>query len=308
MRVEANILVFPEQPSESAWQVLERAAANWDRTHRYQFSQPMRMLLQLRLPDTALPEYRELVAKLEVLRSEVALRVEPSYRRVYDAQDYVAAPFVEIWGVDLDTLPERPFVLNREQALVAPVSCPSCHWNDAFNACQIAPFEIDESLLDQPLQGTEQKPAGGWDCVNLPNGHKLVSQRLISLLEEGDVRGYELLPVLVGKTGKKSTRMFQILARRTILVPCNQSEGVSYCETCGAVLDLPRDRPSNQLFSTPDPEFRIDEGQLQGDEILSRHSGRGAMLYISQRVYRMLLERPVIGIVPGEIIRVCEQT
>jgi hypothetical protein len=187
MKLEASIMVFPEPPSEPTAEVLRNAAADWNRTHVHQFSEPIPKLLQLRL-DTSLPDYEEVLAMLDNLRSRANLRVETSYRRIYDEQDYLAAAFVEIYGVDLGG-PDRSFVLNPDDALGPAVPCPSCGWQDPFNAPQRAPFEIDEALLDEPLPESQGQPLGGWDCVDLPNGHKLVSQKVLVLFRQGHVRG-----------------------------------------------------------------------------------------------------------------------
>jgi len=175
-----------------------------------------------------------------------------------------------------------------------------------FGGPQIEPFAIDETLLDRALPDGGNKPSGGWDCINLPNGHKLVSQRIVALLEKGGVRGYELLPVRVAATNRESSRMFQLIARRAILVlhaRQHKDSGTIFCPACGAARSLPAGYDTS-LFQQK-PEYCVSKDELKGDEIFSRHPSRGAMLYIAQRVYQLLLDARLNGIVLNDAIKFC---
>jgi len=305
MRIETSIDLIPEQPSDAAWTALRHLAAEWNRSHVHPLSEISGIMLQLRIPDGKHPEQGEILEMLEKIRSEGGIQVYAASRRIYNEQDYREAAFVEIIGTSLDR-PGRPFVVNSDEAFGSPVPCPACGWQDIFNAPQRKPLAIDVSLLDDPLPGGE-KPHGGWDCVALPAGRQLVSRRLLDTLRQREVRGLEALPVLAADTGIESRRAFQISAYRAVLVPCSLHESdVSYCTTCGAVLDSPGGgEASNPLF-TPQAEFRVSREQLAGDDVLSRHPARGAMLYFAQRAYRMLSDACFNGVTPSGVIQLCE--
>ena len=297
MRIETSLNLIPAQPSEATWGALRRFVADWNRSHVHPFSEVPGMMLQLRIADSTDPERREILAVLKKMRSEAGIRIFAASRRIYDEQDYREAAFVEVSGTSLDR-PGRPFVVNSDEALGPPVPCPSCGWQDIFNAPQRSPFAIDESLLDK------------WDYVALPAGRQLISQRLLATLRQGDVRAFEVLPVLAADTGRESGRAFRISACRAVLVPCPVDESdVSWCAACGAVLDSAEgdegDEANDTLF-TPPSEFRVSGEQIDGDEVLSRHPGRGAMLYFAQRAWRMLADGHFKGVTPGGVIQLCE--
>ena len=302
MRIETSINLIPEKPDDAVWIALRRLAAEWNRSHAHPLSEVSGVMLQLRIPDSTLAEQSETLSLIDKLRSEVKVKVYEASRRIYDEQDYREAAFVEIVGTSLDR-PGQPLVVNRDEALGPSVPCPSCGWQDIFNAPQRAPFAIDESLLDDALPDGE-KPHGGWDCIALPAGRLLVSQKLLATLRQGEVRALEALPVLAAGTGRESDRAYQIAAQRAILVPCSQNElDVCYCPACGAVLDSPEDDDTNDLLFTPQAEFRVSHEQLAGDEVLSRHPSREAMLYFAQRAFRMLTDANFNGVTPNEVIQ-----
>jgi hypothetical protein len=306
MRIETSIKLIPEQPSEAAWAALRHLAAEWNHSHLHRLAEISGMMLQLRIPDSAIADRDEIRALIEKMRSESGVRVYSASRRIYNEQDYREAPFVEIAGVSLDR-PGRPFVLNSEEAFGPPVPCIECGWQDIFNAPQRAPFAIDESLFDDALPGGET-PLGGWDCVVLPAGRRLFSERLIAALRKADVRALEVEPVLAAHTGRISARAFEISADRAVLVPCSQYEaGVSYCAACGAVLDSPELDEASDSWFTPQAEFRVNSEELAGDEVLSRHPSRAAMLYFAQRAYRIISDARFNGVGQGETIQFCDR-
>jgi hypothetical protein len=304
MRIETSINLIPEQPSEAAWAALRHLAAEWNRSHLHRLVEISGIMLQLRIPDTSLVDRAEIRDFIDEMESALGVKAYSASRRIYNEQDYCEAAFVEIGGASLDR-PGRPFVLNTEEALEPPVPCPKCGWQDIFNAPQTAPFMIDESILDDADPEGESLN-GGWDCVALPAGRLLVSERLLIALRRADVRALEVLPVLAADTRKESARAFQLSAAKAVLVPCLKHESdKSYCFACGAVLDSTElDDTGDSLF-TPQAEFRVNREQLAEEEVLSRHPSRAAMLYFAQRAYRIVHGEHFNGVGLGEIIQFC---
>jgi hypothetical protein len=294
-----------DQPSEAAWKEANLFAAEWNKRNEPQFSTVMGFLLTINFRDQRLPVFSEFLQSLQTTQNSSGIKYLVSSETIFEEEDYRGADFVEILGISLEGFAGRPFILNDRVALGQPIPCPACGWQDIFNAPQRGPFAIDETLLDLALPEGGDKPPGGWDCINLPNGHKLVSKRIVALLEEGNVRGYELLPVRE-ESGAESRRMFQILARKTAIM-ANQPGGaeIPLCHICGAARSLSEgDQPGMSSVRTA-PAFCVRKDALGGDEVLSRHPGKGAMLYVAQRVYRLLMASHLNGLIPSDIISLC---
>jgi len=296
-----------EQPSEAAWIALGEIAKQWNDSHTPKFSDSMSFLWSINFEDQRDQSFSEFLQQLDSLRRNFACKFHATSELIYDEADYLSADFIEILGISLEGFIKRPFILNAGDTLSSPVPCHACGWQDMFSVAQRAPFAIDERLLDLAIPQGGSPPQGGWDCVNLPNGHKLVSRRILSLFEENQVTGFDVLPVLSGTSGKQSQRMFQILARKFVpaTVLSNSGAQLSICQVCGAVLD-PNVGDHAELASLLTPTtWCVRRKDVAQDEVLSRHPSRGAMLYLSQRVYRLLVGAPLNGIVESTVLALC---
>ena len=272
-----------EQPRDETWNALAAFAAEWNKRETPKLSKVMDFLWTIKFPDRSDPAYSRFTRAIDAIGG---VKYHVTSETIFD---YPAMDFVEILGISLEGF-KKPFIVNEAEALGQPEPCGSCGWSDMFSRPQRSPFEINEELLDRALPEGGDKPKGGWDCVNLPNGHKLVSQRIVDLLRNERVSGYEIVPVLAGGTCKKSSRMVQLLAKRSIL-----PLGPHACPACGATLP-----------SAPEElDFCVKKVDLGHDEVFSQHPGRGAMLYFSQRVYRSLSAGRFNGIVPGDATNYC---
>jgi hypothetical protein len=215
-----------------------------------------------------------------------------AWRDALEHSDYAQADFIELLGAELST--EPPFVLNEAEVLDPGEPCPRCGSQDILDSVQTAPFVIDEPRLDGPAADGRRPDAGRWDVVTMPNGHKLVSKRLVAVLEENEVRGYELADVIDARTGEPSKRMFQITAAKAVLTVCEEhtrSDGQPLCQECGAAVT----GVEGFLY------VRADE--VGDDEVISRHPGRGAMLYLSRRAFALIED--LDGVVRNAILMVC---
>jgi hypothetical protein len=296
-----------EQPNDLSWSAIKAFGTQWNERNAIKFSESMGFLWAIEFPDQRDLAYQQFLDELAARRSQYQITYHVTSEAIRDANDYFAADYVEILGTSLEGFPERPFVLNEHEALGPPSPCPECGWRDIFSASQRQPFAIDEALLDQVQPERGETPNGGWDCINLPNGHKLVSRRFVDVLKDAGARGYELSPVLAGVKGHASDRIFQILAQRAILrwqVLGPNKPIVKFCSTCGAALDFPPGTDTTTL--PPDVTYCVSEPELNGDDIFSHHPGRGATLYFAQRVYRLLLDARLNGIVPSTTIQSCK--
>jgi hypothetical protein len=295
-----------ENPDADAWKEIVDFAENWNKERGGKLSNAMNIMLSLTFADETDPELDDFIDRLRAIERRHQIRYSARAEAQFDETDYRNADFVEIQGVGLTFSDGRHLVLNEDQALGAPVACPTCGWVDVFDKPQNRPFVIDEALLDASPEG-EQQPSGGWDCVNLPNGHKLVSRRFVSSLETHDVHGFECLEVLEHGTGRPSRRMVQLLARRAIpaLKPIGKWRAeLAICQTCGAARQIGTEAHENKICSPPD--YCVERDQIGDDEIFSRHPGRGAMLHISGRAYAELKRAGVDGLFAGKIVRFCD--
>ena len=294
-----------EQASETAWNAVNEFAALWNRDHADKLVDSTGFLWLIRFADRADPaaiEFAEAVGKA-LERNDIKYNM--SVETLFDANDYATLDFIEIMGIGLEEFPGRAFFLNLNNALGESVACPTCGWQDMFSVGQKAPFAIDESLLDEALPEGGDRPAGGWDCVNTPHGHLIVSHRIVDALKRDHVRGYEVLPVHAGNGGRVSRRMFQLRCARSVFV-LRRKDGIDsdaeFCATCGVALARPLTRAA-----VPDPTsgYCVAASDLQGDQLFSRNPGRGARVYVAQSVYRTLLDIHPNGLLPSDALALC---
>jgi hypothetical protein len=295
MKIEVRItLIRTEQPSETVWNRLKRWASDWNENHLHSFEESMGIFLDLTIEDSRHPEYREISAALQTLRDDLQIQVHIVPHRIYDANDYATADFVEINGA-APAETSGPFTLNAREVLT-PQPCPECGYFDAFSQMQTGPFAIDVTQLDQPAADAALPPPEGWDFVEVGAGHKVVSGRFSALLANHRVQGYTLEPVLAGQDGTASTRVSQLRARHAIVCPCPEHtrpiDGY-FCPVCGAA------------HCDVDDEDWVRSDWVGEDEIFARHRNRGAIFYVSGRVYRLLVDAGLQQIKPGRIFRIC---
>lgn len=215
-----------------------------------------------------------------------------SARTVFDDEDYAAADFIGVTGVDLSLDP--PFVPNAAEAYHAEPPCPQCGHHDALDVTVSEPPRISEALLDRPAPDGSQPGPHGWEAVNLPNGGLLLSTRLFAELRDSRVVGLASEEVL-DPSGAPSARMTALRAPVAVLTPCprhSRIEGADLCPGCGTA------------HSSLDGYFWMPRSIVGNAEIVSRHPQRAAMLYVSPRVYTILVEVP--GIRRGDPVRVCD--
>ena len=285
-----------EQPDESVWRELERLVARWNAREEPKFENVMQFMWQANFDATTRPQLDRLLAALDALRQTRGAAYHHASRQLLEDEDYAIADFIEILGVGLGTS-ARPFLLNESSAIGRPQPCPRCGAQDAFSVPQREPYVIDETLLDEPCEDHPRSPAGGWDLVNLPNGHKLFSRRLAALLDEHAVEGYDLIEVLAGTRRRRSKRMFQLGAKRAVPAPCPEHTtivGRPFCPACGTG------------YGSLDGFFWIRRDWIGDDEIVARHPNRGALLHVSRRVYEALLAASFAGIHRNAVMRVCD--
>jgi hypothetical protein len=295
-----------QQPGEAAWAEVGAFAKAWNQEHETKFLNIADILWSIEFPDANDPALAEFLGRLRAVRALFQISCLTQAKNIFSDSDYRAADFFEILGVNLVGA-DRRFVLNEAEALGPPVPCPVCGWRDMFDKPQLTSFVIEESLLDSCLPTGEHPPPGGWDCINLPNGHKLVARRVVALLDANKVKGYELLPVLASGTNQPSERVVQILARKAIPVlrPAGDFAGdLVLCNRCGVARNV-NPRLRENLVDTQ-PMYCVAREEVSPDEIFSRHPGRGAMLYVPGRLHAVLIAADMSGIVAAGIVQYCE--
>lgn len=297
MRHQTDILLVRNaQPDERRWDELRRFARAWNAAHAHRFEDVMGILLKIQFPDNTVAEFAELSRRLAALEAAQGIHVNSYTERVYEESDYGAGDFVKVFGVGLDGREGRPFVLNEAEVMRPGAPCVRCGWRDAFDCDQTGPFEIDEGLLEEPLEDGTPAPAGGWDFVHAPAGHKLVSRRLAGVLKENGVRGYALQRVVAGRGGRPSERVFQLSANRALVAPCpehTRTVGGEFCPSCGAA------------YGKLEGDYYVSDAALGDDEIIACHRNLAAILYVSYRVYRLLVAAGLRQITARDVIKVC---
>jgi len=296
-----------ENPDENSWRQIVDFVEHWNNGHNVKLSNTMNIMLSITFPEEVDPELDDFVVQLRAIEQQCQVRFSARAEVQFNEIDYQNADFVEIQGVGPTMSDGRQLILNEDQALDTPAACPTCGWTDVFDKPQRQSFVIDETLLDAfPPEG-ERQPVGGWDCVNLPSGHKLVSRRFVSILEINKVHGFELRAVLDNRTGKPSRRMVQLLAQRPVpaLKPIGDWKGkLIICPACGTARRIGIEPQQTNICTEPD--YCVERRQIGDDEIFSRHLRRGAMLYISGRAYTELRRSGVNGLFASNIVRLCD--
>lgn len=238
--------------------------------------------------DTASAEVADALAA-----SLVAAGVEPlrSWDSKYEDEDYAVADLIAIFGIDLSLDP--PFVRNEADAYREDPPCPQCGHGDAFDVTVVAPPQIDEAMLDAPIDGSQPGPHG-WEVVNLPNGGLLLSTRLITELRDAGIRGLATEPVL-DATGAPSRRMAAVRAPVSVLTPCSSHsrvDGAAFCARCGTA------RGDLEGF------FFMPRSSVGTAEIVARHPHRASMLHMSVRACAIIGE--AAGFRRGDPVRLCD--
>jgi hypothetical protein len=288
-------LLEHEQPNAAAWRAACRFADDWNARQSPKFAAEVPFLRTVLLDSGDQPSLERLLAELRALGDAAGTTYRLNSRNVLEEADYSRADFIGILGVGLGD-DSRPLILNAAAALAPSRPCPQCGWHDAFDQVQREPLVLNEALLDQKNADDEPPPhRGGWDLVELPGGQKLASPALLAVLKAGDVRGCEQREVLTA-AGRASRRMTQITATKAILTPCDEHsrvDGAPFCPACGTAQGSLKDY------------FWVRQDWLGEDEVISRHPGRGAMLYVSRRVYALLRSAGLGGILRHDVLFVC---
>lgn len=298
MRRLVRIKLFARRHTD-AWNHAFAAAVEWNREHVHKFNLTNTPFLMF--PDADDPEVDEALRYVEALESQPGIKVTVVHEPIYDEGDYAAADLVALGGISLDS-PDgaTQFVANEDAALGPVQPCPTCGWTDPYRRQQHAPFEIREALLDQPATTNDgvlqQPPPGGWEIVNLPNGHKAISPRVGQLLRDAG-NAFETRPLVAHDTKRASERVAQLLATEVRLVPClvhTKIDNNAVCATCGRFI--------GQLHGP----IWFPRAWFADRALFSRDASRGALIYLSNGAYTRLRDAGVAGLAPFAIASLCD--
>ncbi|WP_229070774.1 hypothetical protein [Actinoplanes sp. DH11] len=257
-----------EQPDDAIWDRVRQLEGSWPATADF--------MIQVTFDDED-REHRERLLGATGAAFHLTNTVS------YDAADHAAADFVELLGVD-GSAPDG-VVVNEDEAFAAPRPCPVCGFCDALDAAVSGPVLVDETAAD----------AAG-EAVHLPNGHLLVNRRLAGLLTEAAAGDVRLHPVLDADSGRRSARWSRLTTRWTMLVPCPEHSAMGggyFCFRCG----------TGHGDIVGPVTMRADV--VGGHQVLSRHPGGGAMLYVGRRVHDLLLGANPAGVTYGDVLMLC---
>ena len=284
-----------EQPVEAVWREVVSFVTAWNQYHMPQFTEAMGFMWHINFDNNTIGTMELLLQQLKELKHKSNIVYHLSSRGFLEDEDYQRADFIQITGVMHGTQ-SQPFLLNPDEAVATSSPCKSCGWQDAFDTVQQAAFVIDETLLDKPIDNEAPIANTGWDLVELPTGHMLVSQRLSELLEHHRVDGYQLFEVINAATGRPSKRMFQIVATKVVLTPCmehSRIEGAPFCASCGAA------------HGDLEGYFWIRDDWVGDEAVISRHPSGAVMIYLDREIYRQFISAKLHGIHRNDIMFCC---
>jgi hypothetical protein len=279
-----------EQRDDAAWPRLTRLVEEWNSRETPKFEAFFDFTFVITFDESTRLQMDRLLERLEALGATYHL--VPNL--TLEDDDYATADFIELFGTDLEMTP--PLVVNEAEAFGSPTPCPRCGSQDLFDIPVTAELVIDETRLHAGVGGGPPPGPGGWDAVHLPNGDRLVSAALAAVLQQNGVEGYELHEVIDAATGKTSRNAFRLTAEKAILTPCPEHTlvaGDGFCSECGTAL------------GSLEGPFYVRSDWIGDDEVISRHPGRGAMLYVSRRVYDLLDAASLEGLHRGDILLQC---
>lgn len=283
MRTTTSISAFRhEQPAPEVWDAVERLLTTWERSGGT-VGRPADFIRQVEVPDPA--ESASLVARLE----ELGAALHVVRRDLLEPEDYRQADYVGIFGVDLGP----DLVRNEDEVVVDTGPCPECGQHDVLDVEQTGTFTVDGSALAQPAVDGSRPGRQGWEVVGLPGGGLAVSPSLADWF--GGISGAELRE-LVDLEGR-SSRMVQVVADRTVLVPCRTHtvvDGPTHCTSCG--------RARGDVHG----HTWVSAAQTGGREVFSRHRGGRAFLVLARSALDVLEERRPAGLELHGVLRVCE--
>ncbi len=285
-----------EQPSDAAWQAILHFITEWNNAHVPKFTPVADFMWHVNFDTDMMDSMESLTSQLETLKQKAHITYHEASRSILEDDDYARADFIQIVGVHFDSLP-NPFVLNMDEAILPATPCSECGYQDIFDSEQQAAFVIDENLLNSSIENESPEGEGGWDLIELPTGQTLVSNRVAEFLESNGVKGYKIVEVINGDTDRASERIFQLVATRSVLNPCmehSRIKGEPFCPICGAA------------HGDLEEYFWIRKDWLSGNEIVSRHPNGSTMIYVSRRIYQLLIIQKFNGIHREDVMFCCK--
>lgn len=285
-------LFFRDDHTEETWGIVIEFSEIWNREHQSQFKQLKENELSLILPEGIIDgEIGVIDAELERLSTYDIFW----FKGIVDnrrPEDYEKADFIEIVG---DAYPLE-FIVNWNEAIGRPLQCTVCGKTPVYSQPIVAQLVVDESFLDRQIDPAPQYEPPGLDLIHLANGAMLVSNRVIRLFEEERVKGYEKINVVSKDTRKPSQRVFLIRASKAILDPCvthtSRNEG-AICPKCGTI--------KGGILGY----WHVRREWLAGAQIFSRNPLRYASLYIERKIYQLMKNENLKGLLPAYGVFTC---
>ena len=282
-----------EQPDDQAWSIIEALSDEWNETKKNKFASNEAGEISIIVKEGILDsEYPLLLSVIENLKKKYNLVWFVGIVDNRMGKAYENSPYIKIVG---DHYPNE-FIVNLSEAIHEPKPCAGCDNIDIQNEPIAAELIIDESFLDRQVDPLPHYKPPGLDLINLPNGAFLISKKIVDLLKEMKVSGYELIPVRSLATKKYSERIWLIKATRSITQPCTihtpvTKEGI--CAVCGQIL--------GGLLG----KYHIREEWLNGDEFFTRNSNLFSLVYVSHRLYHAMKKEGAQGLLASHGIEKC---
>ena len=282
-----------EQSSEEAWKVIIEFKTFWNQESNSKIEQEeegeLGILFKKGIDD---PEMALLDRYLAQLKESHNINWFCGLDDTRGAIEFEQADFISIVG---DSYPLE-FVKNADVAISDFAPCGSCGKGSMYSYDIVDTLVIDESFLDKQIDSSPDYTPPGLDLINLVNGAMIVSSKVLSVLNENKVKGFNVIPVQSHSTGKVSERLHLLRPNKIFLQPCNEhtpTNGKGICPECGKVL--------GGIMAL----YHIRKEWLDGDELFSKDRFGYAMTYVSNRVYHLLKANKIKGLLPAQGAYIC---
>lgn len=291
MRRTWSIFLFEhEQPDNRTRRALRRLVGTWNRDRTPPFESLAGAGWHAGFDESTVDR----LDPLRTLLTDHGIEHHFSWRDHVEDEDYATADFIAVLGASPNL--EFPFLRNETTAFVPAPPCQLCGSTGAYGVVQVEPLAIDATQLGRSLADLPPPGPAGWELIILPAGQLLLSTRLAAAMADNQVRGYHTSPVIDAATGEPSRHLVQLVADKSILVPCPEHTKVDlgpFCPGCG------------MSYGVLDGYFRIQDSWVGEDEVLSRDLDKGSMLYVSARLYDILSTPEPNGADRHDVMMIC---
>lgn len=282
-----------KQPDNQAWKVIAEFAIFWNKERNAKFKIQEEGEWEVILPGGLNDLEKQFLDRyLNQLKESHGIEWFSGIDDPRRPEDYEKSDFIDIVG---DRYSED-FITNKDKAVEEIFRCSKCRKGHPHDSKINETLVINEAHLDTPPRNVpEYFNAPGLDVIDFDGG-MFLSFRMLEILEQNHVKGFEAVPVH-NLDGNVSNRIFLLKPNKNILFPCPEHTPVSgkgICTECGKIL--------GGILNY----YSINKSILDGDEIFSRHRFGMGRIAVSNRVYHLFKDAEARGLLPSYGLSSCE--